>query len=144
MQLWKFWVSIATMQVVLSVTIMLVELPVAIMHMTVSVKITNYGYQSICKLKVKLKKKQPNKPGFLNCCLCFVELWFWVEPLPCTGRSPFVLSNALSRNRITELLLSKWRLLLMFTEEINWFHTKKVGKVTLQTIFLCIQAFVYI
>ena len=107
----------------------------------ISLLITSYP-----QTETEIKEKTIKQPWFLDChqlLLSMVcKIVFWVEPLPCTGKMSSVLSNTPSWNRIT-WLVAKWRLSLMFTVEINWFHTKKISKVALQTSFLCILVFLY-
>ena len=88
----------------------------------ISLLITSYR-----QTKSEIKEKTIRQSWFLNCyqllLSIFCRIVFWVEPLPCTGRRPSVLSNTPSWNRITGLV-AKSRLPLMFTVETNWFHTK--------------------
>ena len=90
----------------------------------ISLLITSY-----LKTESEIKEKTTKQPWFLDCqqllLSMFCRIVFWVET--CTGRRPSVLSNTLSWNRITGLA-AKWKLSLMFTVEINWFHTKKSVK----------------
>ena len=92
----------------------------------ISLLITSY-----LETESEIKEKLTKQPWFLDChqllLSMFCRIAFCVGPLPCTGRRPSVLSNTPSWNRITGLV-SKWRLPLMFTVEINWFHTKKSVK----------------
>ena len=93
---------------------------------------------------MKLKEKQPSNLDLqiaISCCYqCSIELWFWFEALPCTGRRSSVLSNTPSWNRITGLV-SKWRFPLMFIVGINWFHAKKSVKWPYKPIFYALICF---
>ena len=106
----------------------------------ISLLITNYP-----QTESEIEEKTTKQPLFLDChhlllSMFYRILWFWVEPLPCTGRSPSVLWNTPSWNRITGLA-SKWRLPIMFTIEINWFHTKRSVKWPYKPVFYAFMCF---
>ena len=105
----------------------------------ISLLITSYP-----QTETEIKEKTIKQPWFLDChqlLLSMVcKIVFWVEPLPCTGKMSSVLSNTPSWNRIT-WLVAKWRLSLMFTVEINWFHTKKSVKWPYKPVFYAFLCF---
>ena len=92
----------------------------------------------------EIKKKTTKQPWFLDyhqlLLSIFCRIVFWVEPLSCTGRKPSVLSDTPSWNRITGLV-AKWRLSLMFTVEIKWFHTKKSVEWSDKPVFYSFMCF---
>ena len=105
----------------------------------ISLLITSYPQN-----ESEINEKTTKQPWFLDChqllLSMFYRIVFWIEPLPCTGRRPSVLSNTPSWNRIIGLV-AKWRLSLMFTVEINWFHSKKSVKWPYKPVFHAFMCF---
>ena len=95
---------------------------------------------SYLQTESEIEEKTTKQLWFLDCYQCFIDLRFWVEPLCCTRRSPSVLPNTPSWNRIAGLV-SKWRLPLRFTVEIYWFYIKKLVKWPYKPVFYTLMCF---
>ena len=99
---------------------------------------------SYLQTESEIKEKTTKQPWSLGChqllLSMFCRILFWVEPLPCTGRRPLVLSNTPSWIRITGLV-AKWKLSLMSAVEINWFHTKNSVTWPCKPVFYAFMCF---
>ena len=140
------------MQVVLFVTVMLVDLPVAIIYVTVSVEIIQLEVcpAIICKWQFQHwiwrlqfllyfcrweSLLQLCRWYFLQCATVSLVkcILLFLHTAPVSA-NPSVLPNTPSWNRITELI-SKWRVPLILTVEINWCYTKNLVKWPCKPVF---------